>query len=84
MCLMLFGHVLNVFWPCIWGVNKIAVNLYNDMLNINIHIYIYVKASYVWYIMQGGKTHYAHLHDLYVISLCFISRFEHQELANKT
>ena len=33
--------------------------------------------------MQGGKTHYAHLDDLYVISLCFISRFENKELANK-
>ena len=34
------------------------------------------------YIVRG-ETHYAHLDDLYVISRCFIGRFEHQKLAEK-
>ena len=36
----------------------------------------------VVYIVRG-ETHYAHLDDLYMISRCFIDRFEHQKLAEK-
>ena len=73
-------HPFGVSGPFL--INLLVLNSdggsYNDMLNMNILI-IRKLFLCVVYIVKG-ETHYAHLDDLYVISRCFIDRFEHHKL----